>query len=185
MTKQMNSFTFRTSSRRYVGMTLRGVLSVQRQSFQSPHPSLGFRSFPPIFHQGSKDCSDCFRQFLWQDWVLLFIDSPWFRKLMAFMHAYSSLLTFNWLNLRKRQINRSITSIPSSLNLEDRDHTRTPSGHSPHKTGKKLIKITSEILKFRNGIQKIFVKTASSLLGLLSWSRSKCFSSSSACSDGD
>lgn len=102
MTKQMNSFTFRTSSHRYVGMTLRGVLSVQRQSFQSPHPSLGFRSFPPIFHQGSKDCSDCFRQFLWQDWVLLFIDSPWFRKLMAFMHAYSSLLTFNWLNLRKR-----------------------------------------------------------------------------------
>lgn len=102
MTKQMNSFTFRTSSHRYVGMTLHGALSVQRQSFQSPHPSLGFRSFPPIFHQGSKDFSDCFRQFLWQDWVLLFIDSPWFRKLMAFMHAYSSLLTFNWLNLRKR-----------------------------------------------------------------------------------
>ena len=42
---------------------------------------------------------------------------PWFRKLMAFMQAYSSLLTFSWWNLRNRYINLSITSMPSSLNL--------------------------------------------------------------------
>lgn len=47
---------------------------------------------------------------------------PWFRKLMAFMQAYSSLLIFNWWNLRNRYINLSITSMPSSLKL--RNQTR-------------------------------------------------------------
>jgi len=72
------------------------------EGFQSSSLLVGVRPLPPTAHQGSKDCSDCFRQCLqWARYVLL-ISSPWFRKLMAFIHAYSSLLTFNWLNLRKR-----------------------------------------------------------------------------------
>ena len=48
---------------------------------------------------------------------------PWLRKLMAFIQAYSSLLIFNWWNLRNRYINLSITSMPSSLKLRNQTQT--------------------------------------------------------------